>query len=512
MPTIFILLATRTRKRHYILRHRCMKVCFIAVALAVTAAVGEISTPLAAATKQHDKSVLDLLVIDQTTRKPIPRVTLSIQKFRDNQHAETDERGHCLIPVSRELDVFLVITAQADGFISRRVWWRGKAPQEPIPIPSSYTLAIEKPVSIGGTVRDGKGHPVKDATVLFEWKHRQMGREISEVEAHGLRTDHNGRWRYDFMTANLANVAIVLIAPGFPTYDTRMEKSAPTVDELRSLTAVFTMEQGAKRPDRLISGRVLTDAGKPIRDADVLVNGGESDAGTTEVTCSDGSWSIDEVRPGPIVLTAQAEGYAPDLKSVMAKNDMAPVDFYLKRAQQIRVRIVDEQNEPIRDALVSSARWRGFRTLGWYAKTDADGRVCFSSAPPDKLSVSVEKTNYLSVQDFPVSYKNPESVIILKRAPRIRGRVVDAATGKSVDAFAVIRPTIAENGVWDDEWYDERFTNGSYEVAIDQLRPSSVVRIEADGYKPAVSRVLKTNEGDASLDFKLEHATAPVRP
>src|ERR1039458_4882684 len=90
--SISIPFATRANKGYYILRCRRMKVCVIAVALAVTAATGEMSMALSAtAAEQRDQRVLDLLVIDQATRKPIPGVSLAIQKFRDDQRVRSEE-------------------------------------------------------------------------------------------------------------------------------------------------------------------------------------------------------------------------------------------------------------------------------------------------------------------------------------------------------------------------------------------------------------------------------------
>ena len=482
-----------------------MRVCVIIVALAFTGSIGKISIiPAANAAGQHDQRILDLLVVDQATRKPIPRVALAIQKFRDDQHAVTDERGHCLIPISQELDLFLIITAKADGFVSKRLQWREGDSWGPVP--SACTMTMEKPVSIGGIVRDDKGHPVKDALVLFEYNHRQEIREMPELEVHGLRTDDEGRWRYDLMTPNLEKVSVVIIAPGFPIYNTWEEKQAPTAEKLLERVAAFALRRGMS-----ISGRVLTEAGDPIRGASVFVNDGESDTGTIEGTYSDGSWSINELGPEPFVLTAQAPGYAPDLARVVFTNGTATVDFRLKPAQKIVIQVLDEQSKPIRGAHVDSEQWRGFRTLGWYAETDIDGRVCFSNAPSGELTVSVEKTDYVYVEHISVSYEKPGCIIPLKRAPRVWGRVLDAATGKSVDVFTLIRPVLEENhAVWDD-WYDEVFTNGSYDVAVDKLHPASIIRIEAKGYKPTASRISKTNQNGESLDFKLERDTTPIR-
>jgi hypothetical protein len=45
---------------------------------------------------------------------------------------------------------------------------------------------------------------------------------------------------------------------------------------------------------------------------------------------------------------------------------------------------------------------------------------------------------------------------------------------------------------------------------VDRLHPASIIQIEAKGYQPAASRISKPNQSGESLDFKLEHAAAPI--
>ena len=52
----------------------------------------------------------------------------------------------------------------------------------------------------------------------------------------------------------------------------------------------------------------------------------------------------------------------------------------------------------------------------------------------------------------------------------------------------------------------ERFTSGKYRVTNSREAPVHMWRIEADGYKNAVTRDIKMDEGSITIDFELQPA------
>jgi peroxiredoxin len=95
---------------------------------------------------------------------------------------------------------------------------------------------------------------------------------------------------------------------------------------------------------------------------------------------------------------------------------------------------------------------------------------------------------------------------------KVRGNVVDAQTSEPIAEFKVL-PGIDWGGNRTIYW-ERRVaissTGGYYEMTFNEPRNAHLVRIEAKGYKPGVSRRFKDTEGEIVLDFKLERGTGPT--
>jgi hypothetical protein len=87
----------------------------------------------------------------------------------------------------------------------------------------------------------------------------------------------------------------------------------------------------------------------------------------------------------------------------------------------------------------------------------------------------------------------------------VSGSVVDAETGEPIKSFRVIwgiRSTTDHMNWVRDRPIEGR--DGQYVMRQSYGYPAHLVRIEADGYLPAVSREIESDEGDVRIDFKLE--------
>ncbi len=262
------------------------------------------------------------------------------------------------------------------------------------------------------------------------------------------------------------------------------------------------------RDGNVARGRVLDDQGRPI--AGARVARGSDLRGVASVpevvTDAEGRFVMRDIPPpGPIVLTAQAPGRAPDLRVINPGPEMSRVEFRLGPGHTIRGRIVDVHGKPIAGAPISADEWRGHHSLRWSTRTDADGRFRWDEAPADGLLIDLGQLGFDGKRFWTANPDRPERTFDMRRPLRVRGRVTDAATGRPITRFTLV-PGSTWSGSEAAQWENNRareITGLSYDVTLSTVMPARLVRIEAPGYLPAVSRVLKDDEEEAVVHFAL---------
>ncbi|UCD52257.1 MAG: redoxin domain-containing protein, partial [Phycisphaerales bacterium] len=223
-------------------------------------------------------------------------------------------------------------------------------------------------------------------------------------------------------------------------------------------------------------------------------------------TDAEGRFEFGHVRPGETVLTAQAKGYAPELKDITAHEDMGPVEFRLGPARTIRGRIVDLEDKPIQGVWVVADTWRGHRSIRWRSETNSGGYFEWDEAPADEVLFDLVKEGYMSARGIPMSAEIDEHVIVMHPPLRVSGTVVDADSNEPIKNFKVL-PGMTWEGSEQVHWEQRRAidsANGRYEHTFTYPRDGHLIRIEADGYMPGISRVFYSDEGDVVFDFTLE--------
>ena len=196
--------------------------------------------------------------------------------------------------------------------------------------------------------------------------------------------------------------------------------------------------------------------------------------------------------------------------------------FRLGQGRTIRGRVVDAKGRPIAGASITP-EFRGFLDLlGWRAETGADGRFQWTNAPLEVIVLNVENpAEGQMVRCFGPGAQDSEIVVTMPAPFRLRGKVVDAETGRPIDQFRLI-----EGIVWTHDFAPEdddsppdwslgrgdTIVGGRYEVRFPRLSVSDeipglirllVIRIEAEGYAPAISRKYVVAEGEQTCDFAL---------
>jgi len=444
---------------------------------------------------------IDFRVVHAETGEPVPGVFLKISVDRSTRVGLTDAQGRWVINLPRKEPWEVIVHAQKPGFVTTDVYFRGFSMK--FDLPEQYVLRLKPGTTIGGMVKDESNKPIHGATVYVS-----MPIDKSMERLHILDvpcpTDAEGRWRCDVVPANIEGIRVHVRHPQYIGDLNLYARPAPPTNKLRDMTYVMVMKKGL-----VLRGQVLNKDGKPVKGAYVLM--GEyilADELPRQSTDSDGRFQFSNAKPGRTVLTVYAEGHAPDQKEVVASADPSPVEFRLGPPNIIHGRVVDPEGKPLKGVSVSPSRWRGLDFHIVSLKTDADGRFSWNNAPADAVGFYVGKDGYQTRFDYSLAPSKEGHVITLARTAIVRGTVLDAQTRQPISRFQVKRSTTRpySPGGW--ETQGKIFGGGKY--SVDFWYPASEyrVRIEAEGYKPAVSPKLKSSEQEQTCDFALERVAA----
>ena len=279
-----------------------------------------------------------------------------------------------------------------------------------------------------------------------------------------------------------------------------------------------------------VVGRVTDDAGRPI--AGALVRTKLNFEARQATTGADGTYRLTGCDVQPVRIVVSAPGRAPEVRDVQVEPAMAAVDFQMRPGRTVSVRVLDERGTPVRRARIFFQRWRGqyayfeFQNVNQF--TDNDGLWVWNERrPTNSRPTSVAPTAWSSINNRWL--REREYVFHTSPALVVSGRVMDAATKQPIKAFQVVpgvrflrenelqKPAVAfkasnevraipsddPNLAWNaTESYAA--SDGAYRFRWTRSEVAHLIRIEADGYQPAVSREVKSNEGQVAIDFALE--------
>jgi protocatechuate 3,4-dioxygenase beta subunit len=167
----------------------------------------------------------------------------------------------------------------------------------------------------------------------------------------------------------------------------------------------------AEKPGSVIRGRVLaSDSGRPLRQAQVRISGGDLREGRMTGTNTDGTYEFTDVPAGRYTLTAVKAGYVQlqygqlrafePGKPVDIRNaqTLEKIDFVLPRGAVITGRVVDELGEPVMDIQVTAMRYqfvqgsRRLAPIGRASSTNDIGEFRLFGLLPGQYYVSASQT------------------------------------------------------------------------------------------------------------------------
>lgn len=427
-----------------------------------------------------------------------------VRKSTYGPFVKTDEQGVLQIQLPERLKRFN-LSIEQPGFGPYWASWSLVPHRDPIL--AEFTAQLDKAWTVGATIVDQNGKPIADATVKpsLEFKKRP-GHNSQLGVGTRITTDAKGQWSYPHIPDSQAEIHFEVTHPDYSPWRGRLSRTEYSVKKNASPSGQIVLNQGLT-----IVGVVTDEQGNPIPDA--LVRTKFMNALRKTTTDENGVYILSGCEPKMARVVVSAKGRAMELKDVRVAADLEPVDFILKPGGKIRIRVIDEQGKGVPKSRIFFQRWRGqneffeFDHVNQYA--DENGVWEWNEAPLDEFVADICRTGGMQLTDQKLIAREKEYLFSPPQTLVISGKVIDAKTKKPIKQFHVTHGRPLEKTqtrvFWNTtEGFESR--DGKYELRINRDDPFNQVRIEADGYRVAVSREIKPYEGNVTFDFALEPA------
>jgi beta-lactamase regulating signal transducer with metallopeptidase domain len=466
----------------------------------------------------------EIVVVVKDSGKRLPGATVRFSIDFGTSIAKADLNGVVRFDLTKRVfQDSLSFDVWADGYVQQRFFFAQDDARYP-KIPKHFTVELlPGEETLGGKVTDEQGRPIDGVTVSI-WGYLGEKKEKHELAymVHAT-TDKEGQWRCrcfremifaylylshpDYLSDGDAHPRQhgQPSARGKPTRDAAPAANDPLA-RLRDFSDVQNMTAGTS-----LAGKVIDENEKPVAGAEVAWLEGDGreifhDDLPLLTTDARGYFRFPHVRPGKLTIQVKAKGHAPEIKPLDAIDVAGHLTVKLGRPRSMTGRVVDSAGKPIPDVFVSIARWRGYRSLGVFLKTDALGRFRWDDAPPEEVLINASRSGFAGIEPRRVSPEEKDLTLVLRRSLSISGQIKDAATDQPIDQtdaeVGVVNATTGEI-----VWLRDRAvfsSQGDLQGNIDvENKPELRLRISAPGYEPAVSRVLRREENQVEYDVKL---------
>ena len=443
---------------------------------------------------------LTLVVVDSATQAPLADAVAMVRRYyvegRDDAEYVTDSEGRCEVTYPGTGLTTLRIAVETEGFVPVSVDWNTrKGPGGNEVVPERFVVPLDKGTSIGGKVLNEDGDPVQSVRVNImlandgERIHHSLGDEI-------LTTDAEGKWRCDRVPPKLARLWMNLEHADYVSSEVWNTIPVPPIGELRDFSAVMVLKSGLT-----VSGFVRDEDGKPIKRARVKV--GERYSGGGEVaTDGEGFFEVKNCGAGSLQVAVEARRMAPLVRALLSEEMSQPLELTLAAGRELRLRVVDTEGGPV-DGVRISVQYNG-ADIDAKLRTGKDGTVAWSSAPLDTVTLAFYRKDFARIEGVEVSPDGTQHEVTLPAPLRIAGTVTDKATGAPIEAFRVVpvldwlnggTPYVSRGSAFDAE-------DGRFDWETDRTDTGHYVRIEADGYMPAMTDMFRVGDDDV-LDVAL---------
>jgi RNA polymerase sigma factor (sigma-70 family) len=467
----------------------------------------------------------DFLLSLVSARDSLPvvngKVSCTVQTSSNWQNRELYSDAGGVIPVQIPSNTTsLRLVTEIDGFADTRLEWR---PNRGEAIPHEYSLKLTPGVTLGGYVVDGQNSPLSNAQVeAFVEEPTSSPRPECHVAGFFATTDEAGKWRACRVAPELVRGLTLCASHKELAMGTWLNVGTePNADEqLRAGSYVFHLSVAAN-----VSGMVVEPDGSAVEGATVRVGGLYEVGSRTCRTGPNGWFNLPGCKVGDLVLTGEAEGFAPTTVRLTVGTNAEPVRLVLERGKSLRVRVVDRGANPLADVEVDvepDLNTRGPegttnpQTFRAERRTDTNGVATFSKLPEYDLWVGVSAKGFIREAGVKARAGGADVVVTLMSNLVVSGTVRDSDSGKPIPKF-LIRTGQPEDPprepyFTDIERFNLNFAGGEFRHVYDEAAAMGtnrgyVLRFEAEGYAPYVSRLIAPDEGSAQFQVMLHRVS-----
>jgi len=305
-----------------------------------------------------------------------------------------------------------------------------------IGVPAEYIMKLDAAMTVGGWVVDEQGSAVSGVEILIEGPGNIRGQaENIDFQTCPVTSRDNGGWTCSYIPKDWTNeFRFVLKKDGYATTFPMVPVAKVNLNKL-----VLVINRGYT-----VTGRVVDEQNQSVADARIkILAGGQHNRQTTKTTEigsftftgvagesdtsqdppleTDGSGAAfirGLVGEGPlhVDLVVQADGHAPQLRTVILSYTTNVTNFVLSPGKVFRGQVVNEADDPVTNAVVQTD-WdnRGLRGFEWQTRTDAEGRFEWDSAPESPVLFWIESPGYKVERGVPFVADSSFHTITLKR-------------------------------------------------------------------------------------------------
>jgi protocatechuate 3,4-dioxygenase beta subunit len=377
-------------------------------------------------------------------------------------------------------------------------YWRAWQPYlHSEPIPAELTAKLEVGWTVGGTIVDGNGKPIAGARIWppVDFAYGTPGAIEWSLDKRP-QSDAEGKWHLDGVPLQTDPIRVEIDHSLFMARSVMLKRAEFGISRGQKAHARIVLGAGAT-----LTGRVSNKSGAPV--AGAVVQTSSRSWRREAVTDVDGRYRLAGCEPEPLSVTAWAKGFAPVSKLVLLRHQSAPADFQLTKGGKLRLRVLDAHGKPIPHAPIYVPPFTQYEFEGLNKYTDRQGAWEWSQAPADDCYATVivperswQRSEAVHARAEEYVFREPPELVVA-------GKVTDAETKQPIERFRVVPGRVAGRTYW--QWADSfQGTGGNYWIRHQDSLVDLGLRIEADGYLPAVSGRIKKEQGHVTVDFALK--------